>query len=189
MIKRSYDNKQMKNIMQLYKSLVRPHLEYAVQAWRPYKQKHLNLIESVQRRATKMIEGLHEVPYEDRLSACGLLSLEMRRRRADLVEVFRMVNGDEPLPVDHFFTFVSPTSSTRGHSKKMFKPQARLNLRKNFFSHRVVDLWNALPEEVINSSSVTTFKTQITPMFNNNRGLVTSHKWLPAPVQISSRSH
>ena len=64
-----------------------------------------------------MIKGLHEVPYDDRLSACGLLSLEMRRRRADLVEVFRMVNGDEPLLVDHFFTFVSPMSSTRGHSK------------------------------------------------------------------------
>jgi len=187
MISRSYDNKQKNNILQLYKTLVRPHLEYAVQAWRPYKQKHLNLIESVQRRATKMVEGLHQMPYEDRLSACGLISLEMRRRRADLIEVFKMVNGIEPLPVDRFFT-IQTTKATRGHSKKIFKPRARLNLRKNFFSHRVVDSWNALSEEAVNSSSVNTFKSHITPIFNLNRGLVTSQRWLPAPVSTSSRS-
>ena len=79
--------------MQLYKSLVRPHLEYAVQAWRLYKQKDVDQIEKVQRLATKRIRDLAS------LQRTNFLSLEMRRQRADLVEVYKIMYGLEDL--DH----------------------------------------------------------------------------------------
>ena len=81
--------------MQLYKSLVRPHLEYAVQAWRPYQQKLVDQIEKVQRRATQMIKGPIRIPYDQRLQRKNLNSLETRSQRADLVEVYKIMHGLE----------------------------------------------------------------------------------------------
>ena len=67
LIKRTYDNKSKRNIIALYKSLVRPHLEYCVQAWRPHNQKDIDTLEGVQRRMTKMINGMGEDEYNVRL--------------------------------------------------------------------------------------------------------------------------
>ena len=64
MIWRTYD-KSMKNIIQLYKSLVRPHLDYAMQIWNPYKQKHVDLLEEVQRRATTLIDKLRHLTEDE----------------------------------------------------------------------------------------------------------------------------
>ena len=136
-----------------------------------------------------MVEGLCEIPYGNRLSACRHLSLEMRRQ-ADLVEVFRIMGGFEPIPVSYvFYIFASSMSPTRGSSKTILKPRTRLNLRKkHFFSHRVVELCNALQEEVVNNSSVNILKAHITLIFNVNRGLVKSQTWRTALVQTSSES-
>ena len=82
LISRAYVNKSQQNIMPLYKSLVRPHLEYAVQAWRPYTP---NDVERVQRRATTMIKGLGSDSYQERLNKTGLIYLEMRRLRVDSI--------------------------------------------------------------------------------------------------------
>ena len=73
-IARFYHNKQNINPMQLYKSLVRPHHEFAVQPWRPYKQKPINLVKYVLRSVTKMFDGLYKIPFEAILSVCELLS-------------------------------------------------------------------------------------------------------------------
>ena len=86
LIKRTYENKSKRNIIALHKSLVRPHLEYCVQAWRPHNQKDIDNLEGVQRRMTKMINGMGEDEYSVRLSKTKLLSLEMRRLRSDLIE-------------------------------------------------------------------------------------------------------
>ena len=67
MIRRSHEDKSVKNIVQMYKYLVRPHLEYVLQTWRPHKEKHVDQIERVQRRATKMNRGLPSTPYETNL--------------------------------------------------------------------------------------------------------------------------
>ena len=86
LIKRTYENKSKRNIIALHKSLVRPHLEYCVQAWRPHNQKDIDNLEGVQRRMTKMINGMGEDEYSVRLSKTKLLSLEMRRLRSDLIK-------------------------------------------------------------------------------------------------------
>ena len=90
-ISRTYSCKSKDNILKLYRSLVRRHLEYCFQAWRPYLQKDVDNIEEVQRHMTKMILELSQLNYEERLCRTNLLSLEIRRLQADLIEVLKSV--------------------------------------------------------------------------------------------------
>ena len=93
MISRIFQNKSKETIIPLYKSLVRPHLEYCVQVWRPHLVKDIKLIENVQHRATRMIPELHGKAYEQRLIAVKLTTLETRRLRGDLIEMFKILKG------------------------------------------------------------------------------------------------
>ena len=95
MIKRSFSVRDKDVILQLYKSLVRPHLEYSVQAWRPHFQKDIDSIEGVQRRATKLILDLKDESYEDGLRCLNLTTQETRRLEGDLIEVFKICKGFE----------------------------------------------------------------------------------------------
>ena len=72
-----------KLIVPLYKAKVRPHLEYCIQAWRPYHKKDIDKLERIQQRATKMIPELRDLSCESRLLQCGLTTLETRRLRGD----------------------------------------------------------------------------------------------------------
>ena len=118
-INRTYSCKSKDNILNLCKSLVRRHLEYCCQAWRPYLQKDVDNIEKVQRRMTRMIPELSQLNYEEGLCRTNLLSLEMRRLRADLIEVFKIVKGIDYVDQYSFFQPSSETR-TRGHMHKFF---------------------------------------------------------------------
>ena len=82
-------------IIPVYKTIVRPHLECFIQAWRPYRKKDIDTLERIQRRATKIIPELRYLNYEERLKECGLTTLETMRLRGDKIEVFKMLNGYE----------------------------------------------------------------------------------------------
>ena len=166
MIRRTIHCKSKSIITRLYKALVRPQLEYCVQAWRPYLKKDIEKLEKVQRRATKMISECSRFSYEDRLKITGLPSLEERRNRGDLIEVFKMLKGFSKIDYRQFFK-LAENSRTRGHSYKLVLSRSRLEVRKHFFSQRVVSEWNKLPTSVVEATSVNCFKNKYDNYVNN----------------------
>jgi ribonuclease P/MRP protein subunit RPP40 len=158
-IRRNFNCFDKNVILKLYKHLVRPHLEYCVQAWSPYLKKDIELLEGVQKRALRMIKGYRNKSYEERLKDSGLTTLELRRIRGDMIMVYKMLNsGDDCWK--KFFK-MNPYSRTRGHNLKLVKQKSKLELRRNFFSCRVVDEWNGLTSEVVSSESLDEFKRNI----------------------------
>ena len=119
-------------------------------------------MEKVQRRATKIVPTLRNLPYEDRLKALDLIPLEKRRERGDLIETYKLLNGLEKIDYHKFFQ-TSEVEATRGHNKKLYKPALKKNLacRKNFYSQRVINSWNVLPDHVINATSTSMFKKEL----------------------------
>ena len=133
LIRRNITYKGKKLIIPLYKAIVRPHLEYCIQAWRPYRKKDIDTHKRIQRRATKMIPELRDLSYEERLKECGVTTLETRRLRGDQIEVFKILNGHENIDRNMFFS-LKKDSRTRGHEVKLVKDQCRLDIRKHSFS-------------------------------------------------------
>ena len=154
--------------IRLYKQYVRPHLEFAIQAWSPWTEEDIALLESVQKRAVKMTSGLNAEDYEGKLKEIHLTTLQERRRRGDMIEVWKIVHGIENINVNQFFTLVDDYSSreTRLSGLLMLaQPKAKLDIRKNFFTHRVIDPWNKLPYHIKNSSSINNFKKKYDDLF------------------------
>ena len=65
--------------------------------WRPYRKKDIDTLDRIQRKSTKIISGLRELSYEERLKECGLTTLETMRLRGDKIEVFKILNGYEKI--------------------------------------------------------------------------------------------
>ena len=128
---------------------MRPVLEYNTHIWSPVYKTHVDLIERVQRRFTKMLDGLHALSYPDRLAATGLESLELRRLKSDLCMYFKIIIGQTCLSADEYFKFDCSVKLTRTSSNlKLVKPRYNTDLLKHNFFVRVVDAWNSLPIHV-----------------------------------------
>jgi ribonucleases P/MRP protein subunit RPP40 len=160
MIKRNIKFKSKQVIVKLYKALVRPRLEYCIQVWSPYLRKDINMLERVQRRATRMVAGLQDLSYEERLKQTNLLPLDKRRVRGDLIEVFKIMKGFDKIDYRKFFE-ISTVEKTRGHSLKLVKKCCNGERRKQFFSQRVINIWNGLPQCVVQADSVNSFKNKL----------------------------
>ena len=152
--------REPKVFLAYYKAIVRPHLEYCVQAWAPYYQKDIACLERVQQLATRMINGQRGKSYEQRLQDLDLFSMSHRRMRGDLIETFKIVKGLSGLKFDDLFSFI-PSMGTRGHTLRLQRNHSRLQQRAQYFTNRVIPVWNRLPEIAVGCSSVDTFKKVI----------------------------
>ena len=172
LIKRCFCSRDRRVIIPLYKAMVRPHLEYCVQVWRPHLEKDKALLEAVQHRATKCVEGLWGLSYEERLEVLGMQTLEYRRLRGDLIEVFKMYKGLSGLRFEDFFVRSTTSAGLRGHDGKVFKVGFRTDLGKYRFSNRVISYWNRLSLHVIECCTLNNFKNSLDRVMGNDWGLI-----------------
>ena len=159
MIRRSYQYLDGATLVQLFKAIVRPTLEASNVVWSPVLKKDSDLLEGVQRRATKLVPGLEETPYEERLASLKLPSLVFRRARGDMIETYKYLYNI--YKTDNSFLPRATGRSTRGHSLKLWKASCNTRRRQHFFSQRVVDPWNSLPEAVVTAPSLNAFKNRL----------------------------
>ena len=157
-ILRNFSVKEREFLKQMFITFVRPKVEYATIIWSPWLKKDINLIERVQRTFTFKIPGIRG-SYSERLRSLDLEPLQLRRIYADLVEVFKIYHGISALHFSDFFTLNN--NHTRGHRLKLLKQKFKCEERKNFFSNRVVGIWNKLSEETIYSTSINAFKRSL----------------------------
>ena len=171
LISRSFHYRTKNVLVPLYKTFVRPKLEYAGAVWCPWMQKDKEVLEKVQQRFVRMLSDVKGASYEEKLKAIGLTTLNERRVRGDMIETFKVMRGFDRVERDDWFTIQEETEHrpTRLNSiivegkqeRKMeviVGARCQLDVRRNFFTMRVEKEWNKLPEVVKAQRSVNGFK-------------------------------
>ena len=158
MVKHTFSHMDKEMFISLYQTLIRPQMEYCPQVWSPHLQKDISILEKVQRRATKIVPGLEDLPYEQRLKALKLYPLEERRTRGDMICIWKMLNGHIDIDCNRILPINKGCNSTRSHAYQILGKVSKNNSRKNFFTQRVIHPWNTLSSDTVNSTTVEMFK-------------------------------
>ena len=150
-ILRAFSYRDRTVLPRLYKQYVRPHLEFSIQSWSPWQRGDIEALEQVQERMVRAVTGLTGTTYEEKLAELNMEKLESRRTRLDLIQAFKIIARHDQVDPNYWFTLIpedraNPIRRTAGGLTLATNP-ARLEIRRNFFSCRVVNTWNRLPLE------------------------------------------
>ncbi|KFQ67974.1 hypothetical protein N335_06546, partial [Phaethon lepturus] len=166
-IKSSVASRVREGILPLYSALLRPHLQYCLQLWSPQHRKDMDLLERVQRRATKIIRDMEHLSYEDRLRELGLFSLEKRRLWGEeFIAAFQCLKGAYKRNGDRLFSRAC-SDRTRGNGFKLKEGRFRLDRSKKLFTMRVVNHWHRLPRQVVDAPSLEIFQVRLEKALSN----------------------
>ena len=152
MVRRNFSHLDIADFRLIYKTYIRPHLEFCIQAWSPHFVKDIEVMERVQKAATNLVPQLREFSYPVRLK-----KIEGLEPRGDMIEVYKLLTRKEQIDYEQFFRLAENHYGIRGQ-EKLTKVRSRLDTRKFFFSQKVVNGWNSLPAEVVNAESVNSLK-------------------------------
>lgn len=158
-LKNTFMNRDPEIWKKLYMTYVRPHMEYAVQAWNPYQKCDKEKLEKVQRRATKIPSMLRRLDYKSRCEKLDLTFHEERRTRGDLIEMFKIVKGFDQVKWQTAPLIIP----ARANHREQYRREIVRNCqqRYNFFSNRITSVWNALPFNVVSATTVNSFKARL----------------------------
>ena len=166
-IHRNIINKTPSIMVPLFKSMIRPIIEYGNPVWSPYLKQDINAIENIQKNFTKSIHGMKKKSYHERLMLLRLPSLEFRRLRGDMIEVYKIVHEIyDPITTNKLFTRIPEHSNTRkANTLNLLKKRTNNTPFQKFFTNRIINTWNALPNDVVNAINVNSFKNKIDAHF------------------------
>ena len=138
---------------------MRPHLEFASSVWNTLNKREIRKIEGVQRRATGMVLELKGLGYEERLKRLGLTDMELRRKRGDLIQLYKICNGLEEVDLG---MNIGRENIGRSHTHQISRENCKLcNMRGRFLPNRTATTWNLLPPNVVNAKTVNIFKARL----------------------------
>ena len=168
-INRGFENLSPQIFLTLYGTFVRPHLEYAQSVWSPKLRKHVNLLEGVQRRATRLVQLYRNLSYEERLRRLELPTLEFRRTFCDMVQVYKHLHFYDKVTIPKKLTH--RPRPNRQHKDELLPNFANDGFRgpqtKSFY-YRSIPTWNKLPGEVIAADSIKVFKKKLKEAWKNH---------------------
>ena len=160
LIRRNFQQLDNYMFLLLYKSLIRPLLEYGNTVWYPCYKQDSQELEKVQRRATKLVKNLRDMAYPARLRALDLPTLVYRRKRADMLQMYRIITGVDNLDSNNFVK-MDPGVRTRGHRFKILKVRAETREKRSTLGYRAVNDWNALSNHVVEAENLIQFKIRL----------------------------
>ena len=165
-ISRAVSYRDKDTFLRLFRTYARPHLDYCAPAWSPWTVGDKEVLEKVQRRAIGMVTNFKGKTYEEKLAEAGMITLEERRKRGDLIQAYRVLRGVDDVDPSLWFEMVEPrpgatTTRETGGVMNVKRSEANNAIRKNYWSQRVIEPWNSLPHEVKQAESLNVFKNGI----------------------------
>jgi hypothetical protein len=178
-LKRTFVNWTPYTFRILFTVFVRPHLEFCATVWSPSNMGDIASLESVQKKATKLVPSIRSLHYADRLAVLNLPTLEHRRIRGDLIQFFKCQSGinkvkwsNPPLPHPSLFA-TGPANNIRGHDHRIVREAAsNSNHRENFLTNRVIHRWNQLPSDIVKATSTQSFKNKLDAFIEKNNSFI-----------------
>jgi len=165
LLNRTITSRSRKVYLQLYLTLIRPKLEYGIPFWEPLYKKDTNVVENIQRKCTKNIQGLSSKPYSERLKVLKLPTLAWRRKRSGLIFMFKIIRQTDTALVNSFFELSKDTRfeamTTRGNIYKVTISGVHYNAVRNSFRFRLVKMWNSLPDDVVTANTLYQFTCRL----------------------------